>query len=77
MAEALNHAPHITSFKVARNPKAASGFAGIAKTVAKGAVKAAEYGAKAAKIGMKVYDVLQKVSTAVTVGEKMGIIKQF
>ena len=75
MAESLNHAPHITSDKIARNSKAAAGFAGIAENVVKFGSKAAEYGAKAAEIGKKVYNVLQKVSTGISAAEKLGVIK--
>ena len=74
MAEALNHAPHITSFKIARNPKAGAGMSGIAKNVVKYGAKAAEYGAKAAKIGLKVYGVLKKINTGITAAEDFGII---
>ena len=76
MAEALNHAPHITSFKIARNPKAGAGMSGIAKNVAKAGAKAVEYGIKAAKIGMKVYDVMKKINTGIGIAEDMGIVKK-
>ena len=76
MAEALNHAPHITSDKISRNHKAAAGLASIGKSIAKGAAKAAKYAGKAVKIGMKVYDVLDKVSTGITVAEKLGVVGQ-
>ena len=76
MAEALNHASHITSFKIARNPRAGAGMASIAKNVAKAGEKAVEYGIKAAKIGMKVYGVLKKISTGITMAEDMGVIQK-
>ena len=76
MAEALNHAPHITSHKIADNAKAGAGIASIAKNVAKFGSKAAEYGAKAYEIGKKVYNVLDKVSTGISAAEKMGVIKK-
>ena len=76
MAEALNHARHITSDKIARNPKAGAGMSGIVKNVVKYGTKAAEYGAKAAKIGKTVYNVLKKVSTGIEVAEKLHIIKK-
>ena len=76
MAEALNHAPHIISDKIARNPKAGAGMAGIAKNVVEFGTKAAEYGAKAAEIGKKVYNVLKKVSTGISAAEKLGVIKK-
>ena len=76
MAEAFNHAPHITSHKIAENPKAGAGVMGIVKNVTKYGAKAAEYGAKAYEIGKKVYNVLDKVSTGISAAEKMGVIKK-
>ena len=76
LAESLNHAPHITSDKISRNPKAGGSLASIAAKVAEGGAKAAKYAGKAMEIGKKVYSVLEKVSAGVTAAEKMGIVKQ-
>jgi hypothetical protein len=75
MAEALNHSPHITSHKIAENPKAGAGMGGIAKKIVQFGTKAAEYGEKAYKIGKTVYNVLDKVSTGIGVAEKLGVVK--
>ena len=76
MAEAFNHAPHITSHKIAENHKAGAGVLGIVKNVTKFGAKAAEYGAKAYEVGKKVYNVLDKVSTGISAAEKFGVIKK-
>ena len=76
MAEAFNHAPHITSHKIAENPKAGAGVGGIVKNVVKFGAKAAEYGKKAYEIGKTAYNVLKKVSTGIDVAEKFGVVKQ-
>ena len=75
MAEALNHSPHITSHKIAENPKAGAGMGALAKNIVKFGTKAAEYGQRAYKIGKTVYNVLDKVSTGIGVAEKLGVIK--
>ena len=76
MAESLNHAPHITSHKIAENPKAGAGIASIAKNVVKFGETAAKYGKRAYEVGKTVYNVLDKVSTGIQVAEKMGVVKK-
>ena len=80
LCEALNHAPHVTSHKLARNPKAGAGFMSIVAKVGEGAVEAGKYAAKgaawAAEHGKQIYNVLQKVSTGVDVAKKLHVIKE-
>ena len=80
LAEALNHAPHVTSDKISRNHKAGGSFISIAKHVGEGVVEAGKYAAKGAKWaiehGKQIYNVLQKVSTGVDVAKKIGIVKE-
>lgn len=79
LAEALNHAPHVTSDKLARNHKAGAGLMSMAVKVGEGAVEAGKYAAKGAKWaaehGKQIYNILQKVSTGVDVAEKLHVIK--
>ena len=80
LAEALNHAPHVTSDKLSRNTKAGGSFASIAAKVGEGVEEAAKFAAKGAKWaaehGKQILGVIQKVSQGVDVAEGMGVIKQ-
>jgi hypothetical protein len=80
LAEALNHAPHVTSDKLSRNTKAGGSFASIAAKVGEGVEEAAKFAAKGAKWaaehGKQILGVIQKVSQGVDVAEGMGVLKQ-
>ena len=80
LAEALNHAPHVTSDKISKSLKVGGSFMQIAAKIGEGAVEAGKYAAKGAKWalehGKQIYNVLQKVSTGIDVAEKLGVVKE-
>ena len=78
IAEALNHAPHITSHKLAENKKAAGVFSRaceVAKDVGQAGLK---YGAKAASFvaehGKQIMDVVGKVSQGISMAHDFGLL---